>query len=319
MSQRSSKESAARGAFALVLGLGLAAAPLTGCTEEKPSVTRSRTQPSTPGPTGTVAEQPVSVPSTPSGVEGGTTEAATPIDPKTAWKDGVTAWREGDYSTASKNLRVAVEETKKDDPYAHYLFGLALWKSGQLDESEQVLVRATTMYEGSVRTWVNLARVRLDRRDFDGALESADRAIALDGGSADALHQRGRALDGLNRGDEAIASLEQARSLAPDNGFIANTLGYLLLRRGKPEVAVGHLEAARDRLPQVAYVRNNLGVAYERIGDVHRAAEEFRAALQAGDSEGKASASLARIEPLLRDRIAAQPVPEEVQEAQPQN
>ena len=314
MSQRSSRESAARGAFALVLGLGLAAAPLTGCTEKKPSVSERPIPPPTPATTGTqVTEQPVST------IEGGTTEAATPIDPKTAWKDGVTAYQSGDYSTAAKNLRVAVEETKKDDPYAHYLFGLALWKSGQLDESEVVLVRAASMNEGSVRTWVNLARVRLDRRDFDGALESADRAISLDGGSADALHQRGRALDGLNRGDEAVASLEQARSLAPDNGFIANTLGYLLLRRGRPEVAVGHLEAARDRLPQVAYVRNNLGVAYERIGDVHRAAEEFRAALQAGDSEGKASASLARIEPLLRDRIASQPVPEEVQEAQPQN
>lgn len=327
MSQRSTKESAARGAFALVLGLGLAAALCTGCTEKKPSsVTGSRTEPSTtmsPGTSGTtetqVAEQPVNGPQPSSSVEGGTLPA-TPIDPKTAWKEGVALYQSGDYSPAANHLRVAVEGEKKDDPYAHYLFGLALWKSGQLDESEGALVRASSMNARSARTWVNLARVRLDRRDFDGALEAADRAIALDGASFDALHQRGRALDGLNRGDEAVSTLEQARGLAPDNGFIANTLGYLLLRRGRPEVAVGHLEAARDRLPQVAYVRNNLGVAYERIGDVHRAAEEFRAALQAGDSDGKASASLARIEPLLRDRIASQPVPEEdPTQEQPQN
>src|SRR6185295_15447141 len=201
-----------------------------------------------------------------------------------------------------------------------YLLGLALWKSGQLDEAEGEMVRSAGINDQSLKTWINLARVRLDRREFDGALEAADKAVAIDGQSSDALHQRGRALDGLNRGDEAVATLEQARSLSPENGYIANTLGYLLLRRGKPEDAVPHLEAARDRLPQVAYVRNNLGVAYERTGDVHRAAEEFRAALQAGDSEGKASASLARIEPLLRDRIASQPLPEEQATTdQPQN
>src|SRR5262245_11583920 len=251
MSQRSRKEAAARGAFALVLGLGLAAAPLIGCTEKKPSsVTGNRTEssPTTmPVPSTTTGTQVTEQPSS-SSVEGTGTASTPPIDPKTAWKDGVAAYQSGDYTTAASRLRVAVEQEKrKDDPYAHYLFGLALWKSGQVDESEGVLVRSASMNEGSVKTWVNLARVRLDRRDFDGALEAADRAIGLDGGSSDALHQRGRALDGLNRGDEAVAALEQARGLAPDNGFIANTLGYLLLRRGKPEEAVAHLEAARDR------------------------------------------------------------------------
>jgi len=315
MNQPSTRESAARGAFALVLGLGLAAA-LTGCTDRKPSVTESRSTSNVPPPipsTGT--ETQVAGPS----MDVTTPPASTPtIDPKTAWKDGVAAYQSGDFAGSATHLRVAVEE-KTDDPYAHYLFGLALWKSGQLDEAEGALVRSTTLNDQSIKTWINLARVRLDRREFDGALEAADRATALDPGSSDALHQRGRALDGLNRGDEAVLTLEQARGLSPDNGYIANTLGYLLLRRGRPEEAVAHLESARDRLPQIAYVRNNLGVAYERTGDVHRAAEEFRAALQAGDSDGKASASLARIEPLLRERIAAQPVPEEsAPEDQPQ-
>jgi Flp pilus assembly protein TadD len=310
MNQRTNHDTAARGAVALVLGLGLAAAPLTGCTDKKST---------------TPVETSSSVPSTPSQVvevQGPTapvTPTEPPIDPKTAWKEGVQSYQSGDFTTASSRLRVAIDG-RQDDPYAHYLFGLALWKSGQVDEAEGEMVRATTLNDQSIKTWINLARVRLDRRQFDSALEAADRAIALDGQSSDALHQRGRALDGLNRGDEAVATLQQARSLSPDNGYIANTLGYLLLRRGKPEEAVPLLEAARDRLPQVAYVRNNLGVAYERTGDVHHAAEEFRAALQAGDSDGKASASLARIEPLLRDRIAAQPIPEEAASTdQPEN
>ncbi|HEV8199767.1 MAG TPA: tetratricopeptide repeat protein [Candidatus Polarisedimenticolia bacterium] len=306
------------GAAALVLGLGLAAAPLTGCTDKKTPVETSssrteNTQPSvtsTPSTESQVAEvQGPPAPVTP----------AESIDPKTAWKEGVQSYQSGDFATASSQLRIAVD-SRQDDPYAHYLFGLALWKSGQLDEAEGEMVRSTTLNDQSIKTWINLARVRLDRKEFDSALEAADKAVSIDGRSSDALHQRGRALDGLNRGDEAVVTLQQARSLSPDNGYIANTLGYLLLRRGQTEEAVPLLEAARDRLPQVAYVRNNLGVAYERQGDVHKAAEEFRAALQAGDSEGKASSSLARIEPLLRERIASQPLPEEQNPTdQPQN
>jgi Flp pilus assembly protein TadD len=308
---------ASAGAAALVLGLGLAAVPFTGCTDKKTT--------STPVETSSSRVSQPSVTSTPSQVAEvqGPTAPVTPtapaIDPRTAWKDGVQSFQEGDFTTASSRLRVAVD-SRQDDPYAHYLFGLALWKSGQLDEAEGELVRSGTLNDQSIKTWINLARVRLDRQQFDSALEAADKAVAIDSQSSDALHQRGRALDGLNRGDEAVATLQQARSISPDNGYIANTLGYLLLRRGKAEEAVPLLEAARDRLPQIAYVHNNLGVAYERTGDVHRAADEFRAALQAGDSDGKASASLARIEPLLRDRIAAQPVPEEQQPTdQPQN
>lgn len=308
---------ATSGAAALVLGLGLAAAPLTGCTDKKPvetSASRTDITPpsvtSTPSTTSQVAEvQGPPAPQTP----------VETIDPKTAWKEGVQSYQSGDFATASSRLRVALDG-RQEDPYAHYLFGLALWKAGQLDEAEGELVRSTTLNDQSIKTWINLARVRLDRKEFDSALEAADKAGTIDAQSSDALHQRGRALDGLNRGDEAVATLQQARSLSPDNGYIANTLGYLLLRRGQTEEAVPLLEAARDRLPQIAYVRNNLGVAYERTGDVHKAAEEFRAALQAGDSEGKASASLARIEPLLRDRIASQPVPEEQNPTdQPQN
>jgi Flp pilus assembly protein TadD len=230
------------------------------------------------------------------------------IDPKTAWRDGVVAWQAGDFKSALEHLRVAAD-LKPQDAYVQYLYGLSLWKSGRLDEAETALVQSSTLKGDSIKTWINLARVRLERDAFDTALEATDRALAIDPDSADALHQRGRALNDLRRTDEAIESLEKARGIAPDNGYIANTLGYLLLRQGNVEKAVPNLEAARDRLPQVAFVRNNLGMAYERMGDRVRAAEEYRAALQAGDSNGKASASLARIEPLLRDRIATSETP----------
>ncbi|HEX5044310.1 MAG TPA: tetratricopeptide repeat protein [Candidatus Polarisedimenticolaceae bacterium] len=173
--------------------------------------------------------------------------------------------------------------------------GIALRDAGKLEEAEATLVRASEGDPRSSRILVNLARVRLSRNDAAGALEASDKALGLTPNSASALHQKGRALAGLNRGAEAIEVLTTAREMAPENGYIANTLGWLMLTRGDAAGAVPHLEAARDQLPEVAYVRNNLGVAYERSGRTEDAISEYRAAVAAGDSGGKALKSLERL------------------------
>ena len=139
------------------------------------------------------------------------------------------------------------------------------------------------------------ARVRNDRGDRSGALEAADTALQLDPQSADALHQKGRALMELARGDEAREALTAAHGLDAENGYIANTLGLLLIQLGKPAEAVEPLEAAKSALPHVAYVRNNLGVAYERTGRADEAKIEYLAAVDAGDTGGKAMQSLVRL------------------------
>lgn len=172
---------------------------------------------------------------------------------------------------------------------------LALRDSGRLDEAEKALVRAALAQPRSCRVRVNLARVRMSLGDGRGALVAADEALGALPGSVEALHQKGRALAALDRGAEAIAVLQGAREAAPEHGYVANTLGWLLLTRGDAAGAVPHLEAAREVLPGLGYVRNNLGVAYERIGRGDEALVEYRAAVAAGDSGGKAGQSLARL------------------------
>lgn len=210
------------------------------------------------------------------------------------------------FTPAPQALPSVVVEPSVPEPPADtadagtlYLRGIAQWKSGQYEQAEASLERSAALGPGSARTWVNLARVRMDHNDPQRALEAADASLVADPASADGLHQRGRALAALGRTEEALDTLASARSAAPDNGYIANTLGWLLLVSGRPDEAVAPLEQARQQLPEVAYVRNNLGVAYERTGDRARAVEEYRASIAAGDSGGKAAASLARLEPLL--------------------
>lgn len=227
----------------------------------------------------------------------------TPEEVKAAFKDGVSLFDSGAYAEASLSLLVAAEG-RPEHAYTHYLLGLSLWKSGRHREAEQALVRSATLDVDSLRTWTNLARVRMDLDDPSGALEATDSALAIEATSANALHQRGRALAALGRGEEALAALGRAHEADPENGYVANTLGYVLIQGGRAEEAVPFLEAAKERLPGVAYVRNNLGVAYERTGQLLNALAEYRAAVEAGDSGGKAALSLARLEPRVPEAMA---------------
>lgn len=264
-----------------------------------------------PQPDGTVGR--VSVPQDSPSVPGSTPVAApdaatspmdsgftTPVTPPTptetraAWREGVSLYDKGDYERASEQLTVAAAGRSKD-AYTHYLLGLALWKTGRIERSEQELARSVELNPESLKALVNLARVRLDRGDAPGALTASESALELDPSSTPAMHQKGRALAAMNRTEDALTVLGAAHDWDPKDGYVANTLGWLLIQSGTPGAAVPVLESAKESLPNVAFVRNNLGVAYERTGRREEALAEYKASVEHGDTQGKSAASLARL------------------------
>lgn len=212
-------------------------------------------------------------------------------------------------ATPPIEVPVATEPVVATDPRHAYLDGIAAWKEGRPEQAERDLLLAADYDPTHVKTFVNLARVRMDRGDFAGALEAAEKGLALDANSSQVMHQQGRALAALGRWDEALDTLNEAYEAEPENGYIANTLGWALIQKGRFTDAVGILEGARESLPDIAYVRNNLGVAYERAGRLDEAVAEFRAAVARGDSGGKAGMSLARLGVPEIDTAVAESVP----------
>ncbi|HEX6853501.1 MAG TPA: tetratricopeptide repeat protein [Candidatus Polarisedimenticolaceae bacterium] len=288
-----------------VLGGGAIAAALVlaGCNSSQP-VETART--STP-PASLLSDGPLS-PATPSTETTAVAEASNPVpteaEMKSAWREGVALFEAKDYAEAAERLSVA-SLGRGQDPYAHYLLGLARWKSGDLEGAEGALATSVGLDATRVKTHVNLARVRMDLGRHADALEAAESALAIETGFVPALHQKGRALFALGKHDEGIESLRAAHELAPSDGQVANTYGWMLLQSGRPGESVAPLEKAREQLPSVAYVRNNLGVAYERTSRLGEALAEYRAAVEAGDPDGKARASVTRLEPVVERVVIA--------------
>jgi Flp pilus assembly protein TadD len=226
-----------------------------------------------------------------------------PDETSSAWREGIALFENRDYAEAAGRLETAARG-RAEDAYTHYLLGLARLKSGDAAGAEAALARSAELDATRVRTFVNLARARMLRGDPSGAKDAAGAALELDPENVPALHQSGRALAALNLTDAALATLDRAHALDASDGYVANTYGWVLLQAGRAADAIPLLEIAKDGLPSVAYVRNNLGVAYERVGRPEDASVEFMAAVEAGDPEGKAAASLARVSAVL-ERLAS--------------
>jgi tetratricopeptide (TPR) repeat protein len=74
--------------------------------------------------------------------------------------------------------------------------------------------------------------------------------------------------------EEAENLIRQARDLRPDDGFIEDSLGWVLFKRGKTEEAMQHLERAAKLQPDEA-------VVYEHMGDIFQEQKAFTKAAQA--------------------------------------
>jgi len=66
--------------------------------------------------------------------------------------------------------------------------------------------------------------------------------------------------------DESLKMIRRAVALRPSDGYITDSLGWVLYRRGEYEAAVPHLEKAVELLPYDPVINDHLGDAYWRVG-----------------------------------------------------
>lgn len=224
-------------------------------------------------------------------------EIAFTIDPnEDCVARGLETYASRDFDRSAAYFRAEVD-ARPQRAWTHYMLGLSLWKAGRTGEAVAAMEAAAELDPDSVKTFVNLARIRNDLGDHESALEAARTALAIDAEDPSALFLEGRSLFNLGRLDEATASLSASAELDPDNGYVQNLLGLALIRQGRADEAVVALERAATLVSEVAYIQNNLGMALELSGRPSEAVVAYRRSVELDPAHTKAVANLARIEP----------------------
>ena len=221
------------------------------------------------------------------------------IDPDAdPWREGNRAFHERDYVRAAAYFGIDAE-ARPDRAYTHYMLGLALWKSDDLDGALEAMERSAEINDASIRTFINLSRIHNAREEHEGAQSAAERALVIDAENATALYQLARSQYNLGRIDEATATLESCIGFDQAAAEAHNLLGLVRLQSGEDFDALAAFEAAAILKPDVAYIQNNLGLALERSGRFEEAATALRRAVEIDANHQAATVSLARIEQRL--------------------
>ncbi len=196
---------------------------------------------------------------------------------------GEVALIQGDRVHAEKSLKQAVELDPQDVEALQLLAGF-YQLGGQVPEMVDALERASNIRPDDARIHQTLGILYESQGDKGRAIESYEKAILYEPDLGEAknnlaylLVETGGALD------RALELAQDAKALLPDDPNAADTLGWVLYKRGVSSAAVGYLREAVDRMPpgspSLSEVRFHLAMAYEALKEEESAIESLDAAL----------------------------------------
>jgi tetratricopeptide (TPR) repeat protein len=180
----------------------------------------------------------------------------------------------------SKDLWIELVDA---DPYSEEtLMNLAdvEHKLGRLDSSLGLLKLVSQYHPSSVKPWLNMAGIHIQRNEFQECVNVSLEAIQRDPKNADGFQNLGSALFHLAMLDEAQHAFETALTLNPDIKEAKNSLGSVLFRKNKNEEALKISEEliassiTTDRIP-IEQLRWNASFIYLRLGHLMKGWEYY--------------------------------------------
>ena len=166
--------------------------------------------------------------------------------------------------------------------------------AGRHEDAERHARVAVTMSPQSDEAHRELANVRFERRDVDGAIAELHTAIALRPAYATSHALLGYMLIRSARYREAVAPLTRATELNSRDASSFQLLGTAYQYLGDRQQAIGNYEHAL-RLNPSAIALSNLATAYYASGNFEQAAELYKQAIKEDPTSPTSHANLADV------------------------
>jgi tetratricopeptide (TPR) repeat protein len=202
---------------------------------------------------------------------------------------------EGDAKSARSSLERAVEIDPRNVSAQLALADLEL-REGDFEGTISVMESATAAIPESSDLQYRLALLYEQSGQVDKSMAAYERAIALNNNLAEAKNNLAYLLSETPGADldRALELAQQAKEQRPDDPNAADTLGWVLLKRGVPSAAIGYLEESYERFPEDAFqfrgiVGNHLAEAYEKNREPAKAIATSEKVLAGYDRLAKAA------------------------------
>ena len=189
--------------------------------------------------------------------------------------NGMTLFVRQDLAGAEAAFVLATE-LNADDISAHQQLARFYTMTGRADETIETYRKAIAVHPNSARLHHFLALLYEAQGETESARKSYEKAIENDDNHGHAKNNLAYILaDGEADLDRALDLAQDAKALLPDSAHAADTLGWVLYKRGVHGAAVGYLKEAAESAdpddPGLIVIRHHLAMAYEADGKADRA------------------------------------------------
>jgi tetratricopeptide (TPR) repeat protein len=213
---------------------------------------------------------------------------AKPDDPKLQQLAAVAALSEGHVDDATKALEHAIEVAPDDMSSYQQLADLYV-RTGRTSQTIEIYEKALERKPDQPRIHHFLGVLYEYGGKPEIAVTHYEEAIKLSPDLAESKNNLAYlyAESGKNL-DRALDLAQDAKALMPDDPNTADTLGWVLFRRGVPSAAIGYLKEAEAGVkPEDAtlgVIRHHLALAYEASGDKENARTTLDRAISAHEA-----------------------------------
>ncbi|MBW4622777.1 MAG: tetratricopeptide repeat protein [Cyanosarcina radialis HA8281-LM2] len=197
------------------------------------------------------------------------------------WRSGVFEFAMDSERFQQESLQAIQERSLRED-----------YSTLNRDEYRDLFLKVQALIEEPYQTNNQKARLFFEQaclseiaEDWEAALASYDRLLALEPNNSDAWNLRGAVLYQLERYEEAISSFDQALALEPNNSDAWNLQGMALYKLEHYEEAISSFSQALVLVPDSAADWHLRGMALYKLERYEEAISSFGQvlALQAND------------------------------------
>ncbi len=204
--------------------------------------------------------------------------------------------RNGDVELAGEQYAKAIRADASNADYA-LRYSQFLLRYGKVDQAERVLIGARTNAPANKQVLTQLAQIKLNKQDWEGAQEVADALGRLgDKPSQDAADQvKAIALGAQGRYDESISLLQSAATGSPDDVAPMASLVRAYIQAGKKDAAESFVRSVLMSDPDNVLARVLLGTIQTLNGKLSDAEASFNTAITADPKSPLGYAALSRL------------------------
>jgi tetratricopeptide (TPR) repeat protein len=201
-----------------------------------------------------------------------------------------------------KDLDAAADLLKKsiavrdDVPQFYAFYASVLDEQHEYKKGVEMLSAATTKFPDNtqLRFYLGSMYDRVGRTD--DTISEMRKVIALDANHVQALNYLAYTFSEQGKNlEEAEQLARKAMNLQPNDGFILDTLGWVLFKQGRTEDAIQYLESAFRAKPDESIIAEHLGDAYYVFELADKAKQMYLKAVAVENDQSKINKIRAKI------------------------